>query len=422
MTLLTKLFGRLLPADTAPDAKLLVATRALRGFADGMASVLLASYLSDIGFSASQIGVLITGTLLGSAALTLTVGILGSAIAPKRILLAASGLMLITGLGFAGLTDFWPLLLVAVAGTLNPSGGDVSVFLPTEQAVLSGSVSTRSRTELFARYNLAGLFCAALGALSAGLPVLIARASNSDLVEAQRAGFVVYAMTAVAIAFIYLRLSGASTPLATVRRRPLERSRGVVLRLSLLFSLDSFGGGFVVQSLLALWLFQRYDLSVETAGVIFFVAGSLSATSQLVSPWLADRIGLIRTMAYTHIPANLLLISAAFMPSVYLAVALLLARMIFASMDVPARQSYVMSVVPPEERAAAASITNVPRSLAAAFAPALGGFSLSQTSFGWPLVAAGGIKVLYDVLLLLQFANRPTDFEVSSAKSSSSDE
>jgi predicted MFS family arabinose efflux permease len=176
------------------------------------------------------------------------------------------------------------------------------------------------------------------------------------------------------------------------------------------FSLDSLGGGFVVQSLLALWLFKRFDLSVETAGAIFFAAGLLSASSQLISPLLADRVGLIKTMAYTHLPANVLLMFAALMPTAPLAILMLLLRQALSQMDVPARQSYVMSVVPPEERAAAASVTNVPRSLAAAFAPALGGFLLSQTTFGWPLILGGGIKVLYDVLLLLQFASvRPEE-------------
>ena len=183
-----------------------------------------------------------------------------------------------------------------------------------------------------------------------------------------------------------------------------------MLRLSAVFALDSFGGGFAVQSLIALWLFRRFGMSVETAGVIFFVAGVLSAVSQLLSSWVAERIGLIRTMAYTHIPANLLLIATAFMPTAPLAVACLLARMTLSQMDVPARQSYVMAMVPPEERAAAATVTNVPRSLVSAFAPTLGGLLLAETDFGWPLVACGAIKVAYDLILLGMFRNaRPAE-------------
>jgi MFS family permease len=405
------LVQRLLPLGASPDAARLVVARGLRGFADGMVSVLLASYLTDLGFSAGEVGVLITGTLLGSAALTLGVGLLGGRLSQKQVLLMACGLMLLTGIGFASFTSFWPLLLVAVAGTLNPSGGDVSVFLPTEQSLLTGTIEARRRTALFARYTLTGTFTAAIGALCAGLPVLIARSQDIDLIDAQRVGFLIYAVVAVTVWLLYRRLSELPKPVVRPRV-PLEKSRAIVLKLSALFSLDSLGGGFAVQSLLALWLFERFDLSLETAGAIFFAAGLLSALSQLASPLLADRIGLIRTMAYTHMPSNVFLILAALMPTAPLAVAMLLARTALSQMDVPARQSYVMSVVPPEERAAAASVTNVPRSLASAFAPALAGFLLAQTTFGWPLIIAGALKLLYDFLLLREFASVRPEEEV----------
>jgi predicted MFS family arabinose efflux permease len=213
--------------------------------------------------------------------------------------------------------------------------------------------------------------------------------------------FGLYALTSLVVLFLYLPLKAPAR-----ERQPgpqLLRSRSIVLRLSALFSLDSFAGGFVVQSLLALWLFQRFDLSVQVTATIFFVAGLLSAGSQLISPILAGRIGLIRTMVFTHLPANIALMAAAFMPTAGLAVALLLFRTALSQMDVPARQSYVMSVVPPEERAAAASVTNVPRSLAAAASPLLSGAMLSVSTFGWPLLVGGGLKALYDVLLLRQF-------------------
>jgi MFS family permease len=406
---------RLMPEGATPDAARLVLARGLRGFADGMVSVLLASYLTDLGFSAGEVGVLITGTLLGSAALTLGVGLLGGRLSQKQVLLMACGLMLLTGISFASFTSFWPLLLVAVAGTLNPSGGDVSVFLPTEQSLLTGTIEARRRTALFARYTLTGTFTAAIGALFAGVPVLVARSQDVDLIDAQRAGFLIYAVVAVTVWLLYRRLSELPRPVLRPRA-PLEKSRAIVLKLAALFSLDSFGGGFAVQSLLALWLFERFDLALETAGAIFFAAGLLSALSQLASPWLADRIGLIRTMAYTHMPSNVFLILAALMPTAPLAVAMLLARTALSQMDVPARQSYVMSVVPPEERAAAASVTNVPRSLASAFAPALAGFLLAQTTFGWPLIIAGALKLLYDVLLLRAFASVRPEEEVAEAR------
>jgi predicted MFS family arabinose efflux permease len=221
---------------------------------------------------------------------------------------------------------------------------------------------------------------------------------------------VVYGIVAVLVSVIYWRLP-APPAAPRIKTAPLAKSRRVVLRLTALFSIDSFAGGFVVQSLLVLWLFERFDLSVATAGAIFFVAGLLSATSQLASAWLAERIGLIRTMVYTHLPSNVFLIIAAFMPTAPLAVAFLLLRTSLSQMDVPARQSYVMAVVPPEERTAAASVTNVPRALASALSPALAGYLLTQTTFGWPLILCGSLKIIYDILLLQQFQRFPPNEE-----------
>lgn len=405
----------LLPEGASRDAYFLVSARSLRGFADGMVSVLLASYLSDLGFSSSRIGFLIAGTLLGSAALTLAVGLLGYRLTGRKILLYSCVLMFLTAAGFFGVTSFWPLFLIAVVGTLNPSAGDVSVFLPTEQALLTQTVQPKGRTGLFARYTLGGAFFGALGALASGLPIVVARHFHLDLLAAERSGFVIYGLTAVVVATLYARLS-VETENERRSAGPLVKSRSLVLRLALLFSLDSFGSGFVVQSLLALWLFHRFGLSVETAGAIFFVSGMLNAFSQLGSPWLARRIGLIRTMAYTHLPANLFLMAAAFMPALWLSIACLLARTALSQMDVPARQSYVMAMVPAEERTAAASVTNVPRSLAQAISPALAGLMIARTDFGWPLLLAGGLKVLYDVLLLLQFRDRRPEEESSSSQ------
>src|SRR6185436_7740689 len=198
---------RMLPEGTSPEARLLIVARGLRGFADGVVSVLLASYLSDLGFSPSEIGVLITGTLLGSAALTLGVGLFGRRLGPKRVLLAACVLMFFTGLGFTGITEFWPLLAIGVIGTMNPSGGDVSVFLPTETALLPALVPDRGRTALFARYNLTGTFCGALGALASGVPVVIAKHQGWDILDAERAGFVAYMVVAVIVGFLYSQLS-----------------------------------------------------------------------------------------------------------------------------------------------------------------------------------------------------------------------
>ena len=380
--------------------------RAIRGAVDGFASLVLVVYLADCGFSQLQIGALVTAMLFGSALLTLAVGLAGGRLRERAVLLAACALMLATGLGFSAFATFGPLLMVAFVGTLNPSEGDVSVFLPTEQSLLAGAVAGGERVALFARYNLAGALAGALGSLAAGLPELAAGALGVPRGTAFRCAFAIYGAAALPIAALYRGLPGRSAAHEVVAV-PLARSRAVVLRLTALFALDSLGGGFAVKAMLALWLFQRFGLSTQTAGAVFFVASLLAGFSQLGSTWLAARIGLIRTMVYTHLPANAFLVLAAFMPTAPLAVACLLLRMAFSQMDVPARQSYVMAIVPPEERAAAASVTNVPRSLAAALSPSLAGGLLALSSFGWPLVFGGVLKIAYDLLLLAQFRNAP---------------
>ena len=386
------------------DARKLLLTRAIRGLADGLVSVALAAYLTDLGFGPFAVGAIVTGTLLGSAAVTLAVGLLGYRLSRKRILLGATALMTLTGLGFAGFTSFWPLMVVAVAGTLNPSSGDVSLFLPTEQAALAHTAAGPARTLSFAWYNVAGSLAGALGALLSGVPALLASHWRISLLLAERGVFVFYSLCAVACALVYRTL----TPALEVQpekqpRNALAESRRVVLRLAALFSLDSFGGGFVVQSLLVLWLYRRFHLDERTAAAVFFVAGTLSAFSQILSPRVAARIGLIRTMVYTHLPANIFLILAGLMPTASLSITFLLLRMAVSQMDVPARQAYVMAVVPPEERTAASSVTNVPRSLAAGLAPLISGMLLEKTTFGWPLVIGGALKAAYDLLLLFQF-------------------
>jgi MFS family permease len=395
-----------LPASATPDAVRLVATRGGRGFADGIASVLLASYLSRLGFSPLQIGAIVTATLLGSAALMLAIGLAGHRWPRRAVLLGASALMFATGVGFFAATRFWPLLVIAFVGTLNPSSGDVTLFLPTEQAVLAEAVAPQERTAIFAWYNLAGALAGALGSLASGGPAQLARALDLEAAQVERLGFLLYALFGALSAVVYRKLSPAVEPPASADAAPLAQSRKVVLQLSALFSLDAFGGGFVVQSLLALWLFRRFALSVSTAAAIFFAVNLLAAISQLVSSRLAARIGHVRTMVFTHLPSSVFLILAGVMPTLPLAVLFLLLRSALSSMDVPARQAYVMSMVPREERAAAASVTNVPRSLASAVAPLLAGALLDRTSFGWPLICAGVLKASYDLLLFGQFSHR----------------
>jgi MFS family permease len=394
----------ILSASVSHDAARLISARALRGFADGFVSVYLAAYLRLLGFSAVEIGAIVTGTLIGSAVLTLIVGLLAHRVTARTVLFGATTIMAATGIGFAVVQNFWPLLIVAFVGTLNPSAGDVSVFLPTEQSVLASEVPARQRTAVFARYNLAGTLLGAFGALLSGLPETASRRLGWNLIDSFRAGFLVYGIFAIAIFLLYRGMQHGRVSAAPVASNaPLRRSRSIVLRLTALFALDSFGGGFAIDSLLVLWLFLRFDMSLQAAGTVFFGTRTLAALSQLVSPRLAARFGLIETMVFTHLPANAFLILAAFMPNASLAVTFLLLRMSLSSMDVPARQSYVMAVVPPEERAAAASVTNVPRSLTAAISPLLAGSLLQVSTFGWPLVIGGAFKITYDLLLLAGF-------------------
>ena len=371
----------------------LLAAKALRGFADGFVSLLLPLYLLQLGFSPLEVGVIATTTLLGSGLLTLGVGVWAGRFADRTLLLAACALMAATGLGMAGLQGFWPLMLVAFIGTLNPSGGDVSVFLPIEHALMSRTVQDKARTDTFARYSLAGTLSGAVGALAAGF------AGQGPL----RWMFVFYAVVAASAAFLYRGLPRHTTAQEAAPPAPLGPSKQRVYALAALFSLDAFGGGFVVQSLLALWLFQRFGLSVEVAGVAFFCMGVLAAFSYIAAARIASRIGLVKTMVFTHLPANLCLVAIPFCTDLVWVMVLLFVRAALSQMDVPTRSSYVMAIVTPPERPAAASVTSVPRSLAAAASPALTGWMLGLSAFGWPLVVGGVLKIVYDLMLLAMF-------------------
>ncbi len=385
--------------------RLLLLGRGLRAFVDGCVAVLLPAYLLALGFGPWDVGVLSTTTLLGSALATMAVGRWGHHVDARRLLLAAALLMAATGLAFAvmpGFGVFWPLLLVAFVGTLNPSGGDVSVFLPLEHARLAEAAQGHARTTLFARYSVIGAFSGAFGALAAALPDLLLATSGIALLTSMRGVFVAYAIVGLLVWLLYRRLPRAAAGTAAAAA-PLGPSRPVVLRLAALFAVDSFAGGLVVNALLALWLFERFGLSLTAAAAFFFWSGLLSAASQLAAPRVAARFGLLNTMVFTHIPASLCLIAAALAPNAVLALALLLVRAALSQMDVPTRSAFVMAVVTPPERAAAASFTAVPRSLAAAAGPTIGAALLASGWLAAPLVACGMLKIGYDLALLVAF-------------------
>jgi len=371
--------------------------RALRSFADGFIAVVLPAYLLALGLGQLEVGVIGTSTLLGSALCTLAIGRWGYRFSIRRLLLAAALLMAATGLAFAGFGSFWPLLLVAFVGTLNPSSGDASIFMPLDHTMLA---TAADRTAVFSRYSFVGSIAGAAGALAAALPDGLAK--HVSLLDGLRIMFVLYAGVGIAVWLLYL---GLPDPKAEEHKPavPLGPSRATVWRLAALFSVDSFAGGLVLNALLALWLFQRFDMSLAAAGAFFFWTGLLAAFSQLVAGPLARRIGMVNTMVFTHIPSSLFLIGAALASSLDVVLGLLLARSALSQMDVPARGAFVMSVVTPAERPAAASFTAVPRSLAAAVSPSITGAMFAAGALATPLVACGVLKIAYDLALYAAF-------------------
>jgi len=397
------------PTRGVDPVRAIYAARALRDFGDGFVAVLLPVYLAAIGLDAFEIGVVATTALLGSALMTLAIGVFGHRFDQRALLIAASVLMVATGLAFTQSASLAAVLLVAFCGTVNPSSGTVSIFVPLEHAALSHLVPDRARTATFARYSLMGALAAAMGALAATGPDWLAGFGLSRL-NALELMFAFYALLGVAGGWFYTRLPRAATEGEEKPRAALGPSRGIVYRLAAIFCIDSFAGGLAVQSLIALWLFTRFGLSLSAAGLFFFVSGVLAAFSFPVAAWLARRIGLVNTMVFTHIPSSLCLILAALVPNLHVALGLLLLRGLMSSMDVPARSSYVMAVVTPAERPAAASITAVPRSLASAASPAIAGALFQAGHEAWPLILCGALKILYDLILLWTFRHiRPPE-------------
>jgi len=393
----------LLPDGVAHSAGPLLVGRALRAFVDGYVAVLLPAYLLALGLSTLDVGLLSTATLLGSAFATLAVGAWAHRFHSRHLLRGAALLMSGTGLLFALQSSFWPLLVIAFVGTLNPSSGDVSVFLPLEHARLADAASGNARTALFARYALLGTLFAALGALASGLPEWLGHYAAIDRLSALRIMFAAYGAVGGGVWLLYRHLPQVSAEVR-VPPAPLVASRRIVVHLAALFSVDSFAGGLVINSLLALWLFQRFEVSLVGAGSFFFWSGLLSALSQLAAPAVARRIGLVNTMVFTHIPASVCLVLAAFSSRLDLAIGLLCVRALLSQMDVPTRSAFVMSVVTPEERTAAASFTAVPRSLASALSPTLGAALFATGWLAAPLVACGVLKIAYDLALWRAFS------------------
>jgi MFS family permease len=400
-------------AGPRPGINLLYAARALRGFGDGFAVIILPVYLSALGYDSFSIGLVAAAALLGSAMLTLGIGFVAPAHDLRNLLLIAAGVMAATGLAFPASEDMILIMAVAFIGTINPSAGDSGVFVPLEHAMLARSVTDEERTRAFARYSLIGAGAAAAGSLAASAPDLLGQL-GIDRIAAFRIMFYGYAALGIVAVLLYRRLPRTRGEDAQPHT-PLGPSRATVYKLAALFSLDAFAGGFAVQSLLALWLFERFELSLPAAGTFFFWSGLLSALSYPIAARLSQRIGLVNTMVFTHIPSSICLIAAAFVPDLPTVLGLLLVRSALSQMDVPTRTSYVMAVVTPAERTAAASVTAVPRTLAASLSPALAGALLAMPFSGLPFIICGSLKIAYDLALLQSFRHRKPPEEQSAS-------
>jgi MFS family permease len=414
----------LLPAglkDLTRDGRLLFATRFIRLFAYGSLSVVLVFYLVGIGLSDAQTGTLLTLTLVGDTVVSLFLTTRADRIGRRPMLIVGAALMVAAGLVFAATRSLWLLVLAGTIGVISPSGNEVGPFLPIEQAALSHIVSARARTEVFAWYTLVGSLATAFGALAGGFLTRLLQNAGMTPVSSYRGVIVLYAVLGAGLVALFSRLSNTAevavppdlqAPRGTFADLSgLDRSRAVVVKLSALFALDSFGGGFVIQSLAAYWFSLRFGVKPEMLGAIFFAANILAGISALLASRLAARIGLVRTMVVTHLPSNVLLILVPLMPTLPLAVLLLLIRFSISQMDVPTRQSYIMAVVSPQERSAAAGITGVARTTGAAFSPVLAGFMFARPALiNLPFFIAGALKIVYDLLLYRAFVTvRPAE-------------
>jgi len=391
--------------NLAPEGGLLFVTRFIRLFSYGSLSVILVFYLTGIGLSESQSGLLLTLILLGDTAVSLWMTTQADRIGRRRMLIVGALLMAGAGVVFASTHQLWLLMIAWTIGVISPSGNEVGPFLSIEQAALTQVIPPALRTEVFAWYTLTGALATAAGSLAAGfLTQSLQRAALTPL-DSQRAVVILYAALGLLLATLFVRLSSAAeAPSALPSPFGIGASRTVVLKLAVLFALDAFGGGFIVQSLAAFWFYLRFGIHPGTLGVIFFWANVLSGFSALAASRIAARIGLIRTMVFTHLPSNILLILIPMMPNLPLATLMLLLRFSISQMDVPTRQSYVMAMVRPEERSAAAGVTGVARTNGAAVAPWLAGLLLGVPSLiSWPFYLAGSLKIVYDVLLYRAF-------------------
>ena len=392
------------------DGWLLFATCGVRSFAYGFLSVMLGLYLDAIGLDKTAIGWIFTAALAGGAGMTVVLTAVADSFGRRTLLILGAVLMALAGLAFAATNNPILLAVAAIFGTISPSGKEVGPFLSIEQAILPQTTHGQNRTAAFSAYNLVGSLCGAVGALAVGMPSFFSLAPLAGY----RLLIWAYVVSAVLMLILFALLSPAieaeKKSAVDFRKIGVQRSRGIVAKLSALFALDAFAGGFIVQSLVAYWFYLRYKTDINALGGIFFGANLFSALSFLAAPLIARRIGLLNTMVFTHLPSNLLLLLVPLMPNVELTVVVLLARHLLSQLDVPTRQSYTMAVVDPSERAASAGIMSVARNIGAAIAPLFTGTVLAAPSLGLPFLLAGGLKIIYDVWIFALFRHlRPPE-------------
>ncbi len=392
------------------DITLLFSTRIIRLFCYGFLSVILALYLAETGLAENQIGLLFSLTLAGDAGISLWLTTHADRFGRKRTLLVSALLMLGAGIAFILTDNIVVLIAAAIIGVISPSGNEIGPFLSVEQAGLTSIIPDEKRTNIFAWYNLVGSFATATGALSGGWLAQVLQFRGWDALDAYRVVLTGYALGGLLLFILFLSLSrdvevAAPAPTdSTPRLLGLHRSRRVVLKLSALFALDAFAGGLIVQSMIAYWFHVKFGVDSGMLGSIFFGANILAGISALLAVPLAKKIGLINTMVFTHIPSNILLMLVPLMPTLPFAIGLLLLRFSISQMDVPTRQSYTMAVVAPDERSAASGVTAIARSVGASLSPALTGIFFGIPAlFNAPLFLAGGLKIVYDLLLFREF-------------------
>ncbi len=390
------------------DITLLFSTRIIRLFCYGFLSVILALYLSETGLTEKMIGLLFSLTLAGDAGISLWLTTSADHLGRKKTLLIGALLMLGAGIVFILTNNVIILMAAAIIGVISPSGNEIGPFLSVEQAGLTQLISNEKRTKVFAWYNMVGSFATATGALAGGWLAQILQSNGWTQLESYRLVLMGYAIGGFLLLILFTGLSSEieiiPSTLEVKRTLGLHKSRNVVLKLSALFALDAFAGGLIVQSMIAYWFHVKFGVDSGTLGSIFFGANVLAGISALLAVPLAARIGLINTMVFTHIPSNILLMLVPLMPNLPLAIGLLLLRFSISQMDVPTRQSYTMAVVAPDERSAASGVTAIARSVGASLSPSLTGILFSIPAlFNAPLFLAGGLKIVYDLLLFREF-------------------